>query len=65
VDEETWKVLFSAKAKLYVRVKKEGATVSDWETRGVGTLTVRQQRSNMDKTWVMFSTDVVSTMNDD
>jgi hypothetical protein len=60
VDEETWKVLFSSKAKLHVRIKKEGASSSEWEPRGVGILTVRQNRSNMDKTWVMFSTDVVS-----
>jgi hypothetical protein len=60
VDEETWKVLFSSKAKLYVRVRKEGA--SDWESRGVGTLTLRQTHGSTDKTYIMFSTDVVSCL---
>jgi hypothetical protein len=61
VDEETWNVLFNNKAKLHVRVKKDsGAT--DWESRGLGMLTMRQpkQGENSGKTYIMFSTDVVS-----
>jgi hypothetical protein len=61
VNEDVWNVLFNNKAKLFIRVKKDsGAT--DWENRGVGLLTVRQakQGDNSGKTYIYFSTDVVS-----
>jgi hypothetical protein len=60
VDESIWNVLFSAKARLHVRVKKDDGA-HDWEPRGIGVLTVRQPKSGegSDKAYVMFSTDVV------
>eukprot|EP00882_Tetradesmus_deserticola_P024206 GHRQ01026443.1.p1 GENE.GHRQ01026443.1~~GHRQ01026443.1.p1 ORF type:complete len:180 (+),score=93.32 GHRQ01026443.1:278-817(+) len=59
VDEAVWNVLFSNKARLHVRVKKDNGA-ADWEGRGLGMLTVRQpkQGSSSGKTYVMFSTDV-------
>lgn len=55
-----WNVLFSSKARLHVRVKKGGAP-NDWEGRGIGMLTVRQpKQGDSNKTYIMFSTDVVS-----
>ncbi|KAF8072794.1 hypothetical protein HT031_000454 [Scenedesmus sp. PABB004] len=58
VDESVWRVLFSSKARLHVRVKRDGGA-TDWEPRGVGMLTVRQPKEGAgDKTYVMFSTDV-------
>eukprot|EP00878_Enallax_costatus_P003964 GHUV01004185.1.p1 GENE.GHUV01004185.1~~GHUV01004185.1.p1 ORF type:complete len:530 (+),score=219.03 GHUV01004185.1:291-1880(+) len=56
VDENTWKVFFSGKARLHVRRAKDGKT--DWDAKGIGVLTVRQRKDGSDSsTYITFTND--------
>lgn len=61
VDESVWSLYFSSKARLHVRVKKDGGA-TEWASRGVGMLTVRapKEGAGSGRCYVMFSTEGVS-----
>lgn len=55
-------MFFNGKARLHVRRVKDGK--SDWDSKGLGVLTVRQRKDGTDgSTYVTFTNDGVSVIN--